>query len=127
MVILGDNPISCRKKLHCLHNCRYYVTLVSKCKKLQNNGKKGQNGAFVKQNTFDPFVGAIQESPVGVVRRAEMWVRGGVSIFGCSPNFFLTFVLGCAKFDGVTGCEEDTHPLGNAQRRAGWCKAPRGT
>ena len=47
------------------------------------------------------------------------------SILGCFENFFLTFVWGCAKFGGVTGCEEDTHPLGNAQRRAGWCKAPR--
>ena len=46
------------------------------------------------------------------------------SIPGCFENFFLTFVLGCAKFGGVTGCEEDMHPLGNAQRRAGWCEAP---
>ena len=43
---------------------------------------------------------------------------------GWFENFFLTFVLGCAKFGGVTGCEEDMHPLGNAQRRAGWCEAP---
>ena len=62
VTFLAAYPISCRKKLHCLHNCRYYVTLVTNshflretvllrlfvavAKKWQQNDPVGENENF---------------------------------------------------------------------------------